>query len=100
MKIAKRSKKMTYGALSIAALLCIGAMSSAVSETKDTKEGIVLEALNTPIWNIPSAGYQGNILISSDNPDGDDQHPTVTSSGGGTVAITYENRFLHLTPGR
>jgi len=66
-------------------------MSSAVSETKDTKEGIVLEALNMPIWNIPAAGYQGNILISSDNPDGDDQHPTVSSSGGGTVAIAYEN---------
>jgi len=92
MKVAKKSKKMMYGALSIAALLCIGAMSSmAVSETRDTKGGIVIEALDAPITNSPIAGYQGNVLISSDNPDGNDQHPTVTAGGAGTMAIAYEN---------
>jgi len=94
MKNATKSKRVVLGALAITAVLCISALSAlGVSETSDqTWKAHTVKAVHTPLT--PQAlGGQDNILISVDNPDGDDMHPKVAIKPGGAIVVVYEKQI-------
>ncbi len=86
----KKSKKMVLGAIAVAAVMCISAVPAALSfsENTTTNETIVVHAIDKPLTGTGMLG-NGDVLISSDNPDGDDLHPQVTM-GPGVSVVTYE----------
>jgi len=91
MKEAKKSKKIFLGAIAIVAMMTISAIP-ALSISNDSVQATnahVIHAIDKPM---PNAGTltAGDVLISSDNPDGDDQHPSVAVNSEGTIAVTYE----------
>ena len=49
----------------------------------------VIYAIDKPMTSA-GALAGGEVLISTDNPDGDDQHPSVAVGADGTIAVTYE----------
>jgi len=86
----KKAKKAIFiGAIIIAAMLFmqVTAVPTEPSTTNPKVISSTLKAINQPI---PRAVNQGNVLISADNPDGDDQHPQVTKNSQGTLIVVYE----------
>jgi hypothetical protein len=63
----------------IAGLLCMQA--GAISTTPAVQR-----------TNIATQSLVGNVLISADNPDGDDTNPKVDRTSGGTLVVTYEKQ--------
>ncbi|MEM2715654.1 MAG: hypothetical protein QW762_02990, partial [Candidatus Thermoplasmatota archaeon] len=57
-----------------------------VSETKAIYKEI--KAIHKPLPTVNT----GNILVSSDNPDGDDMHPKITRKGS-TLVVAYEKEI-------
>jgi len=92
MNEAKKGKKVVWGALAITAMLCIGALSAmGTPDRANTDRGYYIEALDVPLSTAKTLGYQGNVLISSDTPDTDDRHPSITVTAAGTSVVAYEN---------
>jgi hypothetical protein len=86
----KKAKKAIFiGALIIAAMLVmqVTALPSKQSTNTTSIASTTLKAINKPI---PQAATQGNVLISFDNPDGDDQHPRIEKNSQGTIIVVYE----------
>ncbi len=91
MKEAKKSKKIILGAIAIVAMMTISAIP-ALSISNDSVQATnahVIYAIDKPMTSA-GALAGGEVLISTDNPDGDDQHPSVTVGADGTIAVTYE----------
>jgi len=91
MKEAKRSKKMFLGAVAVAVMMLVSA-TSAMSLTNTTEKTTTAHVIPAIDKAMPGTGLlnNGNVLVSSDNPGGDDQHPRITLASGGVPVVTYE----------
>ena len=86
----KKAKKAIFiGAIIIAAMLFmqVTALPTEQQTNNTTIAKQTLKAINKPL---PQAVNQGNVLISIDNPDGDDQHPQIAKNAQGTLIVVYE----------
>lgn len=89
-KEMKKAKKAIFiGCIIIAAMLFmqVAAIPTDIATTNPYVAKSTLKAINKPITR---AVNQGNVLISADNPDGDDQHPQITKNSQGTLIVVYE----------
>ncbi len=89
-KMEKPKKLICIGAIVIVAMLCmqVAAVHTEQPTSDDLRQSkIVAKALNDPI---PRTVTQGNVLISADNPSGNDFHPRMTKNSQGVMVVVYE----------
>ena len=91
MNKTKKAKIFIEAALVIAVTLALIMPASAVITNKTTDNGtsIKIVPINTPISNAGSLAT-GNILLTADNPDEDDQNPKILKDGAGNILVVYE----------
>ncbi len=85
----QKGKKVLFGAIAVAALMCLAGAGPAISASEHSTqqtEKVTVEPIHEPIPT-PTGGMQSNVQISTF--EGDDVHPSITSSSG-TVAVAYE----------
>jgi len=86
----KAKKAILIGSIIIAAMLFMQVTAVQTIPSKNNNSQVAsrqIQAIHKPI---PRAVNQGNVLISADNPDGDDQHPHITKTSDGTMVVVYE----------
>ena len=90
MKEAKKSKKIILGAIAIVAMMTISAIP-ALSISNDSVQATNAHVIymNKPMTTA-GALAGGEVLISTDNPDGDDSHPRVAMNSAGVSVVTYD----------
>ena len=83
----KAKKAISLGVvLVITAMLCMPVLAAISPSETNENTCCKVNAVNEPI---PKTTNQGNVLISADNPDGDDIHPAIVRAGG-TLVVSYE----------
>jgi len=87
------NKKAIIGAvLVITAMMVYAGMATPVNNAAAKSEYIKVQTVHAINQPLVTTGLDGNVLVSSNNPDGDDTHPKVIS-GGGKMFVTYEQHI-------
>lgn len=92
MNRRKKTKTFLEAVIVISVVLALVIPSSAVitNTATDKESSVTISALNKPLSTSPNALLAGNVLISTDNPDEDDENPKITVDGAGNIIVVYE----------
>ena len=89
MKKGKRTKVMMGLAIMAAVMASIQVSGHTIISPNEVAKDSQFIAMNKPL-SIPMLNNLGNVLISSDNPDGDDLHPKIAMNAAGVPVVIYE----------